>query len=160
MIKRIGRYIKNQPEGNMLRNAHGKMKFHEISREFRDNQQAFMQDFIEKLENDFDTNMAMTTVFELQTYANSGIDEELFSLEEAKSILDILRSWNEVIAILDFSLLQEEEIPEEITKLALDRLDAKIAKDWAQADTIRDELAGMGWKMIDEAGGKWRVERI
>jgi cysteinyl-tRNA synthetase len=160
MIKRIGRYIKNQPEGNMLRNAHGKMKFHEISREFRDNQQAFMQDFIEKLENDFDTNLAMTTVFELQTYVNSGIDEELFSLEEAKSILDILRSWNEVIAILDFSLLEEEEIPEEITKLALARLDAKVAKDWAQADTIRDKLAEMGWKMIDEAGGKWRVEKI
>ena len=137
------------------------MKFHDISREFRDNQQAFMQDFIEKIENDFDTLGAMTIIFEFQSYTNSGIDDELFSLEEAKSLIDLLRSWNEVVAIFDFSLLENSEIiPEEITKLALDRIDAKIAKNWAEADHIRDMLVGKWWKMIDEAGGKWRVEKV
>ena len=161
MMKRLGRYIENLPKGNDERNARGKMKFHEISREFRDNQQAFMQDFIEKIENDFDTLGAMTIIFEFQSYINSGIDDELFSLEEAKSLIDLLRSWNEVVAIFDFSLLENSEIiPEEITKLALDRIDAKIAKNWAEADRIRDMLVGKWWKMIDEAGGKWRVEKV
>lgn len=141
MMKRLGRYIEHLPEGNEERNAHGKMKFHDISKEFRENQQYFMQDFIEKLENDFDTVSAMTIVFEYQGYINSGIDEELFSLEEAKSLVDLLKNWNEVIGILDFTLLDgKEEIPEEITKLALDRLDAKLAKDYAKADNIRDEI--------------------
>ena len=161
MMKRLGRYIENLPKGNDERNARGKMKFHDISREFRDNQQAFMQDFIEKIENDFDTLGAMTIIFEFQSYTNSGIDDELFSLEEAKSLIDLLRSWNEVVAIFDFSLLENSEIiPEEITKLALDRIDAKIAKNWAEADHIRDMLVGKWWKMIDEAGGKWRVEKV
>ena len=137
------------------------MKFHDISREFRENQQAFMQDFIEKIEDDFNTLDAMTIIFEFQSYVNSGIDDELFSLEEARSLIDLLRSWNEVVAIFDFSLLENTEIiPEEITKLALDRLDAKLAKDWKEADRIRDLLVSKWWKMIDEAGGRWRVEKV
>lgn len=160
MIKRLSRYIEKFPTQSDERNAHGKLKFHDISREFRDNQQAFMQEFIEKLEDDFDTVSAMTVVFEYQSYINSGIDEELFSLEEAKSLMDLLRSWNEVIGILDFSLTEKSEIPENITTLALDRIDAKNAKNWIEADRIRDELTNLGWKMIDEAGGKWRVEKI
>lgn len=56
-----------------------------------------MQSFIEKLEDDFDTVSAMTLVFEFQTYINSGIDESLFSLEEAKSLVDLIKSWDEVI---------------------------------------------------------------
>lgn len=140
MMKRLGRYIEKLPETSEERTARGKLKFHEISREFRENQQAFMQEFIEKLEDDFDTVSAMTTVFELQGYVNSGIDDETFSLEEAKSLRDILKSWNEVLGILDFTLLESETLPEDIQKLALDRYDAKIAKNWAEADKIRDEL--------------------
>lgn len=90
-----------------------------------------MQSFIEKLEDDFDTLGAMTVVFEYQSYINSGIDDELFSLEETKSLLDMLKGWDVVIAIFDFSLLESApNAPEEITKLALDRIDAKIAKNW------------------------------
>ena len=160
MMKRLGRYIENLPEGSDERNAHGKMKFHDISREFRDNQQYFMQEFIEKLENDFDTVSAMTIVFELQGYVNSGIDDALFSREEAKSLIELLKSWDTVIGILDFSLLESESIPKEIEALAVARIEAKATKDWVEADKIRDELAWLGWRMIDEAGGKWRVERI
>ncbi|MDD2693997.1 MAG: cysteine--tRNA ligase [Candidatus Gracilibacteria bacterium] len=161
MMKRLGRYKSALPEGDDLRNAHGKMKFHNISREFRENQQYFMQEFIEKLENDFDTVSAMTIVFEFQSYINSGIDDELFSLEETKSLISLLESWNEVLAILDFSLLESNiAIPKEIEALAVARTEAKMAKNWAEADNLRDELTSLGWKMIDEAGGKWRVEKI
>jgi cysteinyl-tRNA synthetase len=160
MMKRLGRALENTPVASDERNAHGKMKFHDISREFRENQQYFMQEFIERLENDFDTVSAMTVVFEFQTYVNSGIDDDAFSHEELKSLIQLLQSWDEVIGILDFTLLQSESVPTDIEALAVARLAAKIEKNWAEADKIRDELARLGWKMIDEAGGKWRVERI
>jgi cysteinyl-tRNA synthetase len=111
------------------------------------------------LEDDFDTNMALTILFEFQSYVNSWIDEELFSLEEAKSLIDLLRSWNEVLAIFDFNLLESEDIPEWIQILAIERVQAKAEKNWGEADRIRDELTTLGWKMIDEAGGKWRIEK-
>jgi cysteinyl-tRNA synthetase len=141
MMKRLGRYMMNLPEVSDERNTHGKMKFHDISREFRDNQQAFMQDFIEKLEDDFDTNTAMTIVFEYQSYINAGIDDDLFSLEESKSIIALLRSWDEVLSLFDFILLEDTEIiPNEIQALGADRAEAKMQKNWAEADRIRDEL--------------------
>jgi cysteinyl-tRNA synthetase len=160
MMKRLGRALEVAPVANDERNAHGKMKFHDISREFRENQQYFMQEFIEKIENDFDTVSAMTIVFEFQTYVNSGIDDDLFSHEELKSLKHLLESWDEVIGILDFTLLESESVPKDIEALAVARVAAKIEKNWTEADKIRDELADMGWKMIDEAGGKWRVERM
>lgn len=173
MMKRLGRYQELLLKGAVdeergdwgfsvpERNAHWRLKFHDISREFRDNQQAFMQDFIEKLENDFDTLGAMTIVFEFQRYVNSGIDDEAFSFEEAKSLIDILRSWDEVVAIFDFSLLENTEtIPESIFDLAKQRIVAKFEKNWGEADKIRDELMSKWWKMIDEKDGKWRVEKV
>ncbi len=161
MMKRLGRYLATLPETDPLRNSHGKMKFHDIAREFRENQQTYMQEFLEHIENDFDTNMAMTTIFEYQSYVNSGIDESLFSREETKSLIDLLNSWNEVLAIFDFSLLEVTAIiPKEIEALAVARIEAKNSKNWAEADRIRDELKSNGWNMIDEAGGKWRVEPV
>jgi len=159
MMKRLGRYTITFESQSTERTARGKLKFHEISKEFRENQQYFMQEFVEKLENDFDTNSAMTVIFEFQSYVNSGIDGTVFSLEETKSLIDILRSWNEVIAILDFSLLEQESLPKEIEALAVARYEAKLQKNWTEADKIRDELASLGWKMIDEKDG-WRVEKI
>ena len=103
-----------------------------------------MQEFIERLEDDFDTLGAMTIVFEYQTYINSGIDDELFSLEEVKSIIDLMRTWNEVIAIFDFDLLESTEIvPNEIIALLAERNEAKLNKNYSESDRIRDELDTM-----------------
>ena len=118
-----------------------------------------MQEFIEKLEDDFDTLGAMTIVFEYQTYINSGIDDELFSLEECKSVIDFLKTWNEVVAIFDFELLESNEIiPNEIIALLAERNEAKLQKNYKESDRIRDELDAIGYKIIDEKNGS-RVEK-
>lgn len=118
-----------------------------------------MQEFIEKLEDDFDTLGAMAIIFEYQTYINSGIDDELFSLEECKSIIDFLKTWNEVIAIFDFELLESNEvIPKEIIALLAERNEAKLNKNYTESDRIRNELDALGYKIIDEKNGS-RVER-
>jgi cysteinyl-tRNA synthetase len=131
-MKRLGRYIQRAPSINDERNARGKLKFHDIAREFRDNQQSYMQDFIEALEDDFDTVTAMTIVFEYQSYINSGIDDTLFSLEEAKSLIDLMQSWDSVIGILDFSLLEDDITPPDIQSLLDERALAKSVKDYAR----------------------------
>jgi cysteinyl-tRNA synthetase len=119
-----------------------------------------MQEFIEKLEDDFDTVSAMTIVFEYQSYINSSIDDALFSSEEAKSLIDLLKSWNEVIAILDFSLLEStDSTPAEIQILLDERALAKSVKDYRRGDEIRDMITKMGYRIIDEKNGA-RVEKI
>lgn len=159
MMKRLGRYKDQFEETDTERTVRGKLKFHEISREFRDNQQSFMQEFVEKLEDDFDTLSVMTLIFEYQTYINSGIDDEAFSLEECKSIIELLKAWNEVLAIFDFKLLESNEvIPKEIEALLAERNEAKMNQNYTVADRIRGELDSLGYKIIDEKNGA-RVEK-
>jgi cysteinyl-tRNA synthetase len=166
MMKRLGRYrdtlstptISGEESEREL-TAKWRYKFHEITREFRENQQTYMQEWVERLEDDFDTLGAMTLLYEYQTYINTGIDDELFSLGEIDSLIGLLKSWNEVIAILDFDLLDQiESIPNEITVLLIDRNEAKIKKNYTEADRIRDELDRLGYKIIDEKNGS-RVEK-
>lgn len=43
-------------------------------------------------------------------------------------------------------------IPEEIWKLGEERLAAREVRDFALADRLRDQLAGLGWEIFDQAG--------
>jgi len=47
----------------------------------------------------------------------------------------------------------EESIPEQIKTLAEARAVARKAKDWAEADRLRDALHAAGWEMEDRADG-------
>ena len=72
-----------------------------------------------------------------------------------------MKTWDEVLGIYDFSLLDNKnDIPENIKKLAEARKMAKDLKNWSEADKIRDEITNLGYKMIDEKDGKFRIEKI
>jgi cysteinyl-tRNA synthetase len=60
--------------------------------------------------------------------------------------------------ILPPTSLQQDDIPEEILRLASRRWDARLAKDWATSDLLRAELDALGWIMKD---GKtsWELSR-
>jgi cysteinyl-tRNA synthetase len=48
---------------------------------------------------------------------------------------------------------REEVVPEEIETLADARAAARKAKDWAEADRLRDALHAAGWEMEDRPNG-------
>jgi cysteinyl-tRNA synthetase len=50
------------------------------------------------------------------------------------------------------------DVPPDIVRLAEERTAARTAKDFAQADTLRDRIAEAGWTVVDEPGG-YRLER-
>jgi cysteinyl-tRNA synthetase len=51
------------------------------------------------------------------------------------------------------SLAAEDEAPAEVVDLAARRQAAREARDFAEADRLRDELAAAGWEARDEPGG-------
>ena len=51
------------------------------------------------------------------------------------------------------SLAEEEAAPAELVDLAEQRQAARAAKDFAEADRLRDAIAAAGWEVRDEAGG-------
>ncbi|MDR2639824.1 MAG: hypothetical protein LBC61_00325, partial [Candidatus Peribacteria bacterium] len=90
----------------------------------------------------------------------TGLRKEEFSNAELESLLDMFKTFNQVLAIIDFEALnKDDEVPEEILKKLEDRNTAKKNKNFEEADRIRDELLALGWKIVDERGGS-RVERV
>ncbi len=48
---------------------------------------------------------------------------------------------------------RQDVVPPEIQALAEARAAARGAKQWAEADRLRAELAAAGWEMEDQPGG-------
>jgi glycosyltransferase involved in cell wall biosynthesis len=50
------------------------------------------------------------------------------------------------------------EAPAQVLELAAARAQARAAKDFAAADRARERIAELGWTVVDEPGGSWRLE--
>ena len=49
-------------------------------------------------------------------------------------------------------------VPGEVVSLAEQRGEARAARDFAAADALRDRITELGWTIVDEPGGGWRLE--
>jgi cysteinyl-tRNA synthetase len=65
----------------------------------------------------------------------------------------------EMLAVLGLeNLLEADEAPAEVVALAEARQAARAAKDFAESDRLRDEIAAAGWVVRDGADG-WELVR-
>ena len=99
--------------------------------------------FFDALRDDFNTARALAALYE-------GVGEANKLPEGAGS--DDLR---EMLGILGLERLLEAEegAPAEAVELAERRAAAREAKDWAEADRLRDELRDLGWEVRDGPQG-------
>src|SRR5215218_251097 len=99
------------------------------------------------LADDFNTPRALAEVFELVGEANRG---EVDGGEAAGAIAEML----ELVGLSTLTRPDEgAEADPEAQKLMEEREEARAAKDFARADELRDQLAGMGWEVRDSADG-------
>ena len=112
--------------------------------------------FEEKMDDDCNTADALSVVFDLVKFANTSVNEE-----SGKEAVDLyLGALSQLCGIL--GIIPEEkknvsgEETEMIEALIAKRQEARKAKDFAAADAIRDQLAGMGITLKDTREGvKW-----
>lgn len=90
---------------------------------------------MEALEDDFNTPQALAVLHE---FARAG------ALNELRRGLDVFGLG---------SLAVSAEAPREIVALAGARLVARAARDWTEADRLRDEIAAEGWTVRDAPDG-------
>lgn len=68
-----------------------------------------------------------------------------------------LAAMNRVLRALGLKLPEENtgqpEIPESVKSLAESRWQARLAKNWAESDRMRDELMALGWQVKDGRDG-------
>jgi cysteinyl-tRNA synthetase len=105
--------------------------------------------FLAALADDFNTPQAFATLFEIVAEGNKR------ELSGARGALE------ELLPLLGLeSLLSADEAPPpEAERLLEERGEARAAKDFERADGIREQLAGLGWEVRDEAGGARLVRK-
>jgi cysteinyl-tRNA synthetase len=100
--------------------------------------------FFDALANDFNTPAALAAVFEWVSEANrAAIDA---GSDDLREMLDVLALAN----LLDSDAVAAGP---EIVELAKRREQARAAKDWTEADRLRDELRALGWEVRDGPDG-------
>ncbi len=120
--------------------------------------EAAAESFVAHMDDDLNTADAITDIFNLVKVTNTGATADDVSGEALKVAADKIRELTGVLGIELFGT-EEEEIPADITELVEARTAAKKAKDFAEADRIRDELKAKGYIVKDTANGP-QVERI
>jgi cysteinyl-tRNA synthetase len=110
--------------------------------------------FRDALADDFNTPRALAEVFELVGEANRG---EVSKESAAEAVAEMLE-------LVGLSTLTQPEKGAEGDERALglmqEREEARVAKDFARADALRDELAELGWTVRDSAEGPSLVPKV
>ena len=108
----------------------------------------YQQKFKEYLEDDLDTPRALSLLWDVLK------DETISPADKKATILD----FDKVLG-LGFENLKEEIIPEEIIKLAEEREQARLKKDFKKSDELRDKINSLGYEIEDSFGG-YKINRI
>lgn len=103
--------------------------------------------FKEALDNDLNTSLGLTAVYDVLK-ADTNDATKLYLIEKFDEVLglDLTKSTAE----------SDNNLDAEIESLIAKRQEARANKDWATADTIRDDLLARNIKLIDTPEGvKW-----
>jgi len=108
------------------------------------------------LEEDLNISGAWGAVFEWIRETNRKLADNTVTAEQAATWL---ASWERVDEVFGVSLPAVAAVPAEITALVEARQAARKAKDFKQADAIREQLKALGWVLEDTPKGV-RAKRI
>ena len=113
------------------------------------------QGFIDAMEDDLNTADALGTVFELVRDLNTNVNEGVHSKALVSHAIEIFDELVGVLGLL-YNRKQKDDLDSEIEALIEQRTAARKAKNWAEADRIRDELKARGIILEDTPQGvKW-----
>ncbi len=111
-----------------------------------------MREFTEALADDLNISVALAALFELVRQINVLCDQNKVSQKDAEETLKLLRQFDQVLAILPLEK-EEDEIPEELQTLLIQREEARKAKNWKQSDQCRDAILARGFIIEDTPAG-------
>lgn len=126
-----------------------------VSTELQTKLDGILQQFGEKMNDDFNTPDAITAVFDWVSEVNHLLQRDVVHQAELQAVLHTFHSMNSVLRI--YSEPSEELLDDEIEQLIAERVEARKTKNWGRADEIRDLLAAKGIVLEDTAQGmRWR----
>lgn len=124
----------------------------EFTEEQKQNLLKHKDSFIEAMDDDLNTADAISAIFELVREINTNVSgNKMASLEYVKFANDL---FNELVGVLGLLYNdKKEEIPAEVLDLVEKRAEARKAKDFATADSLRDEITKLGYQVLESRQG-------
>jgi cysteinyl-tRNA synthetase len=115
--------------------------------------QKFTADFRDTMDADLNVSAALAAVHECMSYMNSHSAPTTDVEIALKEFIELVRN--------TFGCFEAEAvlIPAAVQALAAERLAARAAKDFAESDRLRDEIAKLGW-MVRDTKGEQEVRKI
>ena len=98
----------------------------------------YLTQFTEQINDDLNTPQALATMWEM--VKDEGLD--------AKEKYTLLLKFDAIFG-LDVKKVKVEKIPQEVLKLAEERLQARNMKDWTKADELRQKILALGYVVGD-----------
>lgn len=112
--------------------------------------ESFQNRFNDAMDDDLNTADALGVLFDFARYVNIFASEP-HSESDIKKVQVAYQMLASVLGLLQKSSI--EPIPQEALDLLAERTEARKAKDWKRADSIRNELKAMGFAVEDSAQG-------
>jgi cysteinyl-tRNA synthetase len=104
--------------------------------------------FTESLEDNLNTPKALATMWELVNDKETLLADKHATLLEFDKVLGLgMDTWT------------RDEIPSEVLNLAQERNKARLSKDWAKSDVLRDQIKSLGYE-IKDLGEEFEVRKI
>jgi len=133
----------------------------------------FGHEFGDALDDDLNISAALGFLFETIRETNRAMDRNKL---DAATAAGWLNWWNRINEVLDFesgtrhfwfrplevtrSFDSSDALPEEVSKLAEERMQARLAKDFRKSDELRDQLNALGWEARDTKDGQKITRRV
>ena len=104
-----------------------------------------LEEFAAAVNDDLNMPKAFAALFELVRETNA---------KGGSGVLGVFKRMDEVLGVIFFGKAEKEEAPAEILALLEKRSEARKAKNWAESDRLRDEIAAAGWIVKDSREGQ------
>lgn len=115
--------------------------------------------FSSAIADDLNISEALAAMFELLRSGNKLADAGGLSKAGAERILGAFRRFDSVIGALEVDAVRCNEVPPEVVQLAEERKAARLAKNFAESDRLRDEIAKLGYVIEDQPKQEYRLKK-
>jgi cysteinyl-tRNA synthetase len=110
------------------------------------------QAFDDALADDLNTAGALGEIFALAREVNIVLAAGSLSAAAARVVREGVGTMIHILG-LDAVAETTTDIPEDVLRMAAERHESRVAKDYAAADRLRDEIVARGYEVRDAAGG-------
>jgi cysteinyl-tRNA synthetase len=111
----------------------------------------FSKEFYEAMDNDFNTPIALSSLFEFTHKINKALNDNELSENTLNLIIETLSTIEDILGFTIITSDDNNDLSNELLNLVTNiRQDLRAKKDWDLADKIRDELSKLDISLEDK----------